>query len=103
MIKILILVAVVAMFVWYFLIRDPFPSALTEEMVTSDALIGATEEAVINDLNESGVNDILWATEGFYILYAEPSVTDIAVQQPSVYMVGGAGRRGARQRTIYLR
>ena len=84
----LIVLAIICVLVWYFLIRDPFPTTLTEEMMTSDALIGAVEEAVVDDLNERGVNDVLWETNGVYILYAEPSVPDLVVQHPSIYMVG---------------
>lgn len=31
----LIVLAIICVLVWYFLIRDPFPTTLTEEMMTS--------------------------------------------------------------------
>lgn len=87
-IKTLIFLAIIVILIWYFFFRDEYPKALTEEMVTSDALLSAAEDLVVEDINASGINDVLWSTDGCYIIYADLSVSDQVREHPENYMVG---------------
>ena len=87
-IKALILLAIIAILIWYFFFRAVYPKTLTEEMVTSDALINAVEDQIVLDLNASGINDVLWNAEGCYITYVDLSVSGQATVLPENYMVG---------------
>lgn len=86
--KTLIFLAVVGIIVWFFYTRATYPKALTEEMVTSDALISAVEDQVVDDLNNSGINDLFYESEGYYISYVDLYVSEQATANPSDYMIG---------------